>query len=406
MASVNTKGTDIWHASIRVWEADTDNPGRGRWRRTWRTTGIPSAEPRAVAQKVADALQEAALAVAPANPRRADQRVFVEMLEGIWRAAGVTPPQVSSSWREFSAGYLKEGNRSERTQASYRSQIGIFTEWLGRKADDLLWNLGHDDFQKFHGHLLAGGRAEKTARNHIVMLQSIMEKAFLQGIIPRNPAKLVAAPGGQGVKRLPFEPVEFQAILRLLDHPPADFPPLQPPRHTEWKTATLLGLCCGLRLGDATGRRWRDFDLTAGTVALVPEKKAKKGRVITLPLAPPLLAHLRTLAPSGEWLTPTLRESWHNTEHFVQIVERAGVIMETSRRPGAKGAGRDLRLKTFHSLRHTLNTLLAKAGTEKQLRMLISDHDDPRVNDRYTHGTVERLGIELAKVFPDVSGPA
>lgn len=415
MASVNTKGTDTWQASVRVWVADKTDSSKGEWRRTWRTTGVPATAPKAEAEKVAEAIQAAALAVGPQNPRRADQRVFVEVVESIWRAAGVAPPPMSSTWRTFSREYFETADWSRKTRECYQSRLRIFTGWLGRKADDLLWNLTHDDFQAYFRFLMDGGRTHETARTHMVMLGSIMERAFLRGIIPRNPVKLVRSPAKSATatpkedreSRQPFRPEEIAAILKVLENPDPYFRALlRTPLHTEWKTATLLGLCCGLRITDATRLRWADFDLEAGTVALIPEKKARKGRTIVLPLAAPLLRHLLAQDRAGEWVTPGLRGRRHNPQRFIDIVKLAGVDPGISHTPSKKDAGRPLRLKTFHSLRHTLLTMLAAAGTEKQLRMLISDHDDPRVNDRYTHGTVERLGAELAKVFPDVSGPA
>jgi site-specific recombinase XerD len=90
------------------------------------------------------------------------------------------------------------------------------------------------------------------------------------------------------------------------------------------------------------------------------------------------------------------------SHYFGMMLERAGIIEATvyTVPEGERMNNRTIREKSFHSLRHTVLTELARTGADKQLRQLLADHEDPRVNDRYTHAEVERLAGALALAFP------
>jgi integrase len=44
---------------------------------------------------------------------------------------------------------------------------------------------------------------------------------------------------------------------------------------------------------------------------------------------------------------------------------------------------------TFHSLRHTFNSILANAGIAEETRMALTGHTTRKMNQRYTHRELE-----------------
>jgi integrase len=67
-------------------------------------------------------------------------------------------------------------------------------------------------------------------------------------------------------------------------------------------------------------------------------------------------------------------------------------------RHGAKGKGRGVVDATFHSWRHTTNSLLVDAGVDQRVRQLICDHDSTKVSNQYTHASVETMAKALNKL--------
>jgi integrase len=49
------------------------------------------------------------------------------------------------------------------------------------------------------------------------------------------------------------------------------------------------------------------------------------------------------------------------------------------------GSGRSVNALTFHSLRHTFNSILANAGIAEETRMALTGHTTREMNQRYTH---------------------
>lgn len=400
MASVSTKNSDQWHASLRIWKEDSSLPEGGRWTRSWKATGIPASEPKARAVKVAEALQEAAAAVHPSNLRRGDQRAFAAALESIWEAAGLSVPRVSATWADFVPQFIDSCTVNTKTRKLYESQLGRFTAHLGAKARGVMHNINHADCQAFYDKLLKDGRALKTVRTYLKMVRAAFDRAVKLGIIGLNPASLVKTPLGPAGNRQPLTRAEVAAVLQVLDNPPPDAVHCRGFLYEvteEWKTMVLFGLWCGMRMGDACRRKWSDIE--GDTITFVPRKKIRYGVPVTLPLVGALRVHLAGLKREGDDITPRLNGHQKLSVNFGKILDLAGVSAERTEAIGK--SSKPKRRKSFHSLRHTVLTELAKSGADKQLRQLLADHDDPAVNSRYTHAEVERLASALAKAFPE-----
>lgn len=191
MASVSINGAN-WVASIKVWHASSEGDGHGKWRRTWRSTGVPSTAPRREAQRVAEALQRAAFAASPKNPRQKDRATFIRVVEDIWKAAGLVPPPMSATWRQYAERFLEDSSLPTTKRIVCRSRIALFTQRLGKRADELLCDLRLLDLQQHRAFLLASNKSPENVKRHMVTLISVLDRAVSEGVITVNPSAELA----------------------------------------------------------------------------------------------------------------------------------------------------------------------------------------------------------------------
>jgi len=78
-------------------------------------------------------------------------------------------------------------------------------------------------------------------------------------------------------------------------------------------------------------------------------------------------------------------------------MERARVSGEVARE--RKGhAGRTVNTLSFHSLRHTLTSIMANAGVPVEVRQKFTGHASAEMNARYTHHEIETLRLAIGTI--------
>lgn len=149
-----------------------------------------------------------------------------------------------------------------------------------------------------------------------------------------------------------------------------------------------------LRTQIQTGRPWHIWDLRQG----------KTGKKLRIPLVEPLASHLeKVLAQPSDslFLAPSLAglPAGHVnglSAQFAAILTACGV---SGHKVAGKGRGRAFHSKTFHSTRHTCNSLLANAGIPADIRRMITGHADDATNLIYTHLDDKTKAKALEKAF-------
>lgn len=138
-------------------------------------------------------------------------------------------------------------------------------------------------------------------------------------------------------------------------------------------------LYTGGRIGDVLSLRWQDVDLKAKRITLRPEKT--KGKPVVVPIAAPLLVHLKEKSEPDELVFP-----------FDQMrVQRAFNVAREL-------AGLPKRI-TPHALRHTLGAWLARSGESLRKIQEILGHADPAITARhYAHLLPGDLESAIEKV--------
>ena len=371
------------------WVARFKGPD-GRW--TARSTGQTN---RAAALKLAF-LWEGNLtddALADPTAARIDQ-VVRSIYEGVTGSKIEKAPTgvYLREWAERT-GKLK----SPGTATRYAQVIEDFLAFMGeRRAAGNLSTGRPLDIQRFIDARLAKGHAASSAAIVRKVLRIPFNVALRQGVVTRNPALSVEVPEEAAMTREAFTFEQIDAILRIAD--------------TEWRTAILLGAYTGMRLGDAVSLTWRNVDLANKTITFVPEKtsRGRRRKELVLPIHPTLLKHLNSLPGADRDPAAVVISGLGSrriggrsglSRDFVALVTRAGIECEAVERKRGEGVGgRKFRTLSFHSLRHTFNSMLANAGVDQEVRQQLTGHASAEMNRRYTHLELKTMRDAILKL--------
>jgi integrase len=189
---------------------------------------------------------------------------------------------------------------------------------------------------------------------------------------------------------------QVESILRIAD--------------SEWRTAIMLGAYARMRLGDTVALTWSNIDLANETIKFVPQKtsRGRRRKELVLPIHPTLLQHLNELPGADRGpaaaLIPGLaarRISGRRglSRDFLALVVEATIECEAMERPGTdRIGGRKFRKLSFHSLRHTFNSVLANAGVDQEVRQQLTGHASAEMNKRYTHLELKTMRSAIGKL--------
>ena len=358
----------------------------GRWRNA--STGTTN---RTQARKIADEYEAAAKAKRTATQtRRVLSRLHAEI-------TGEALP--TSSVRAFVASWLNEKKTtSQNTQVFYRGSTKKFLDFLGPVADDEISVVSKEHLVSFRNFLL--GRVSARSANHdLKVVKMLFRAAKRDGYVVDNPSEFVETVKGKGTgtKRRPFTLDQIRAVLAVANE--------------EWRSMLLFGLYTGQRLGDVARMTWANVDIERSQIRLVTQKT---GAALTIPMAPPLKAHIENLhAPDARPDLAPLHpgafaiherqgKSVTLSNQFADILALAGLREKKPHRV-TTGEGRDGRHETqalsFHSLRHSAVTLLKEAGIPAAVVQALIGHESAQISEIYTTVGEDAL-TKAAAAFP------
>jgi integrase/recombinase XerC len=359
-----------WIARMRVWIAAPETPSGGFWRLTMRSTKLPhKTTPKRTAKAFADEMERTARELRSVKPT---EQWYAQRVDSLIRLANVASPRKSVTWTKAAESWIEAKTTAKpKTIDKYRTDIAHFARWLGVRASHNLRDITPDDISAFFRDLKDKGYSDNTAALVIGTIRSIFRRAVLLRQIDLNPAELLTISRTDAAKRRSFTPEEIGRILAAIKD------------DAEWTTACLFGLYYGMRLWDACNRSYEEID--GGVLRFVPQKKSRKGKVVAVPL----VGQLSILRGEGK-ITPTLAKLTVSVAsgQFSRILDKAGIVRS---RQKATGKGRGVVDATFHSWRHTTNSLLVDAGVDQKVRQMICDHDTVEMSNRYTHASIETM---------------
>lgn len=396
MASVHLKGRSrLYHAYFKAWDESSQ-----AWKLVSKATG---SEDRGEAQRIADGFERVAKMAGPggiADDLDLRRRTF-ETLRSIVEMAGRT---LSPRWTTFAEEWLELRSRKVKlsTRRAYKTHLGNFSDWLeGEGMGNLaIGAVTLDLAQRYYDSLLAEGASVKTGKNNLLTLSQVMDRAVALRIATDNPFPQVERARGAAKEREPFAMEEIGKLLAACQDGSRGAE-----RARDWRTMILLGLCTGARIGDCARMTWEMVEQAGDHEVLAwrPTKKtdsAGEGKVVRVPIVEPLRGWLRGQRSevggqrSEGPLCPTLygvkvgnRDGL--SQQFGEIVAAAGIEVTVSEAKGTRGIL--FRSKSFHSLRHTLNSLMFAADVPQEWRMRVLDHESVAVNEGYTHADVREM---------------
>lgn len=286
-------------------------------------------------------------------------------------------------WLETEKGAISEG-----TLVRYKQIVKDFLACIGSVANLRLENITTEDVLKYRKQLEAGGRAPLTVN---LTIKRVLKRAFKvamdEGLISRNPCATVRPIRDTGkVEKGTFSP---EQISQLVEHAEGD-----------WKGLILAGYFTGGRLSDLARLKWSNVDLTEKSITFIQRKvegKTSKARV-KIPIHPVLEEYLLSgpiSAAPGAPVFPELHDKPGAGKSglsmaFKRIMDKAGIAAGVIRERGGT-AGRSVSALSFHSLRHSFNSALAKAGVSQELRMKLTGHSSVDMNTLYSHHELETI---------------
>jgi len=224
--------------------------------------------------------------------------------------------------------------------------------------------------------------APKTAIVDLKTINIAFRQADKYGDIDKNPVAAVRPPKEVCSEREVFTQDEVQKLYHAA------------PTH-EWQTLILLGYFIGARLMDCVQMKWDN--ILPGKNLLEYEQK-KTGKKVGVPMHLNLVEHLNFISTFGTkgFLCPKLASKVTGgrrglSECFKRIVVKAGLDPMT-----VKGKGlRNFSKRSFHSLRHSFNSVLANKGVSEEVRRKLTGHASPMINQKYTHLDINTLKVAM-----------
>ena len=295
---------------------------------------------------------------------------------------------------------LKEKVRSEKTMSRYRQVVRDFIESLGSRANLALTHLSSKDVLNYRDGLLGKKRTARTAKLSVKVISAALNTAYRQQHIASNPALAVEHPEIREVEKGVFSREQIGKLLATAKG--------------DWRGAIEFGYYTGARLSDVALMQWESIDLTTRFIRFTP---GKTGKLLELPLHSSLERELMKRPGIGKaYLFPELAENLHKNKastggrnglsgQFRSLMERAGVTGVIKQRDDGCRAVSSL---SFHSLRHTFNSVLANQGVGKEVRMKLLGHSDRGdVHAGYTHHeqALLRAAIEVIPAVKPNCGP-
>ena len=157
----------------------------------------------------------------------------------------------------------KEVTKAKGTTARYRYIVQEFIKSLGDRAKSNLGNIRPSDIAAFRDQQVKDGKSNGTANMAVKTLRIPFNLARRQGMIISNPADAVDLMAAERQSRTTFSRDQIANLLEQAD--------------TEWRGMILLGVCHGLRLGDAVRLTWENINTERQSIILHPQKTRRSG---------------------------------------------------------------------------------------------------------------------------------
>lgn len=313
-------------------------------------------------------------------------RHAAKVLDEISREVGGGPLQLGVA--EYSRRWFAniQRTRTSGTAKAYNVSIRRWLAWLESKrfSDDPISRIERHDIVSFRNHI-EDNYGSGAANRCLKIVHQILDIAMSDGLTETNTAARVSkASEDPSFQRDAFTRKDLAKLWAATSE------------SLEWRNMLMLGLFTGQRIGDLRSLRWSDVDLKKREIRLTT-KKTKRDQICLIPA--PLSNWLENIRPAdpdpGDRLCPRLGRIEKNqpTKEFGEILDRTDVPFRW-----IQVSDRRFRSKSFHSLRHTLPSMLLELGTSPKIIQEILGHDDAQSTTRYTHAERSQIAEALGRL--------
>jgi integrase len=300
-------------------------------------------------------------------------------------------PLQSYSAQEWFTDWLegKKATKTLSTSLKYANAVKGFLASLGPRAKFNVNQIAPRDVHRFRQGEVDAGKHPNTCNDHVKIVRMAFTSARRQGYITHNPAEAVEMlPADPESVKQPFDLPQIKALLRNA--------------HGDWRGSIMVALYTGMRLKDVANLRWENVDLSNKWISF---KAGKTRQRIRIPMHESLHDFLLELpAPDNckAFLFPSLAGKSTGGKSglsmaFSRLMERAKVRGEIVHERRGE-SGRSVSTLSFHSLRHTLVSLMANAGVPVEVRQKFTGHASAEMNQHYTHTEIATLRDAIAKL--------
>jgi integrase len=309
---------------------------------------------------------------------------FLEFANGFWATDGLYAVGRRARLRTVSQGFLdiREGvtkNHLEPYWGNYRLQ-----DISPRKVDRWVIDMASDS-------RIAPG----TANQRLQVFKVMLDEACKQEYLTENPAQFIKPIGNKYQEK---GVLSLEEVRKLLN----------PRIWAEYKhyTIALLTLATGLRISEVRGLQVTQVHPDFIEVHTAWEQKyglkePKCGSVRDLPITPMIFDALQEVITSTKATQLVFFGATKETPMSKSCIEKQ--LYRAMARIGISEESRLQRNITFHSLRHTTNTILRSAGVADSKVRMITGHRNESMTERYTHFRLENFQ-EISKIQEGMLG--
>jgi site-specific recombinase XerD len=294
-------------------------------------------------------------------------------------------PDLIGDWRlaEFVEALTSS---SPNTVAAYRSDLGLFAEWVERSGITSPLDVDRLVLRRYVASLTTRQFAKRTIARKVAALRRYYSFLRRRGDLEVDPTVSLRAPAGPG--RLPrvLERSEVSALLDPPVDPASDVEATWRRRRDDAVLEVLYG--SGVRVSELCGLNVDSLELARG--ALVVWGKGSKQRRVPVS-APAVEALLAWLAVRNDVVTPETGPALFGNERGARLSPRdvRRIIDRRSKRPTHP-----------HALRHSYATHLLDGGADVRVVQDLLGHTDVATTQRYTHVSKQRLRAVYTEAHP------
>lgn len=298
----------------------------------------------------------------PIQTRKGSESYERELIEAALSTS--TPSREERRLADFAVEFLKSYCAANNKYASIEAKESILRVHLIPDMGKLLLSeVNARVIEAYKAKKLVAELSPKTINNHLTVLRKMLSVAQEWELIDHvPPVKWLRVPP-QKFDFLSFE--EAERLVKAAD--------------PGWRTAILVGLRCGLRIGEIMGLRWEDLDLVTGR--LVVNRAVSRGRV-----GSPKNGRTREI-PLGLDVLRALKEHRHLKGEVVfpgpvgRMLHRNETkhpLWRACRRAGLRSVG-------WHVLRHSFASHLIMRGAPIRGVQELLGHSTIEMTMRYAH---------------------